>query len=236
LIADDEGQWLDLARFVPLPAFDPPRPPPRSRNSIRLIGADLDAVPTEFGDHVIPDYVTVTGMWLGDAIQVRSQSPTLPSPSAVPDWTEPPCPAPPGGWPRGETDANLEFDWDSLDDIAVSVVIFRPSGNQAVLVVAATDVDVATAVLNRQLPNRFCVVPSRWTQQELDAVQAHLDTHHDHWHLNSWGPAADSNGQTYIQADLIRVTAEIAAWTASLPDGLLKLVPALMPAVLRHSN
>ncbi|GAB1644098.1 hypothetical protein KRMM14A1259_45210 [Krasilnikovia sp. MM14-A1259] len=84
---------------------------------------------------------------------------------------------------------------DGLDNIAVSIVIFRPSRDQAVLVVAATDVDAATAVLRAQLPNRFCVLPSRWTREELDTVQAHLDAHDDDWHLDTWGPAVDSDGQ-----------------------------------------
>jgi hypothetical protein len=243
LMADDDGQWLDLASAIPLPLFDPPRPLPRSHNSVRLIGADLDAVPIEFGpDRVIAGRATVTGIWLGDAIEVRSQSPTFPPPSAmpnwtdpVPDWTNPPCPAPSGGWPRGEMDANLDFDRDGLGNIAVSVVTFRPSRDQAVLVVAATDVDAATAVLKPQLHNSFCVLPSRWTREELDAVQAHLDAHHDDWHLDTWGPAVDSGGQPYIEADLVRVTAEIATWAARLPDGLLKLVPALVPASLLQS-
>ncbi len=231
MVADEDGQWLDLARVTFLPLFDPPRPVPRSHRSIRLIGADFDAVPTQFGPHhATPDHATITGMWLGDAIQVRSQSPTGPAPRPVPDWTTPPCPPPPGGWPPGETDANLDFDGGDLDGVAVSVVIFRPSPRQAVLVVAASDVDTAKTVLEPQLPNQLCVVPSRWTRPQLDAVEAHLDLHAEDWSLHSWGPAADANGQPYVEAELVRTTAEIAEWAASLPAGLLTLVPSLAPA------
>jgi hypothetical protein len=233
MVADEEGRWLDLARAIFLPLFDPPRSLPRSHRSIRLIDADFDAVPTEFGPHhATPDHATITGMWLGDAIQVQSQSPTGPPPRPIPDWTMPPCPAPRRGWPRGKTDENLDFEGGDLDGLAVSVVIFRPSPDQAVLVVAASDVDAAKAVLEPQLPGRLCVVPSRWTGPQLDAVQAHLNLHSEDWALDSWGPAVDAHGQPYVEAELLRMTAEIAEWVAGLPVGLLKLVPSLTPAGL----
>lgn len=215
---------------MPLPLIETAQPPTRSHRSVRLIGADFDAVPTEFGPQTTPGHATVTGIWLGDAIQVLSQSPIAPPAEAVPDWTTPPCPAPSGGWPRGNPDDNLDFDADDLDSIAASVVVFRPSHDQAVLVVAATDIDAVKAVLEPQLPHRLCVVPSRWTRPQLDAVRAHLDAHHKDWDLDMWGPAADDRGQPYFEAALLRVTAEIAAWAATLPDGLLKLMPSLSPA------
>src|SRR5687767_6772036 len=63
MVADEDGQWLDLAGVTFLPLFDPPRPVPRSHRSIRLIGADFDAVPTQFGPHhATPDHATITGM------------------------------------------------------------------------------------------------------------------------------------------------------------------------------
>jgi hypothetical protein len=101
---------------------------------------------------------------------------------------------------------------------AVGTALFRPSSEQAVLVVAATDVDAVRTVLQPQLPGRLCVVPSRWTRAQLDDVMAHLSSHADKrldsdvpgagWKLEAWGQHADEHGQPYIQAHLFRVTAD----------------------------
>jgi hypothetical protein len=58
---------------------------------------------------------------------------------------------------------NLDFDLGDLEDTgaAVTTVIFRPSADQAVLVVAATDIATVEARLRPQLPDRLCVLPSR---------------------------------------------------------------------------
>ena len=64
MIADADGEWLDLARAMTLEWSDRPRP--RSHHSVRLIGADFDAVPTEFGpNNAIPGTATISGIWLG---------------------------------------------------------------------------------------------------------------------------------------------------------------------------
>lgn len=49
------------------------------------------------------------------------------------------------------------------------------------------------------------------------------------WKLDIWGPHADEHGQPYIRAKLFRVTADLADWADTLPDGLLKVIPALTP-------
>lgn len=93
MVVDADGEWLDLARVATLEWSDRPRP--RSRHSVRLIGADFDALPAEFGpNNAIPGCATITGIWLEDAIEVQSQSPARPTRRAVPEWTTPPCPRP----------------------------------------------------------------------------------------------------------------------------------------------
>jgi hypothetical protein len=230
LIADSDGEWLDLARVHTLEYPDPAR---RSSRSIRLIGADVDALPTRFGrGNTIPGFATITGIWLGDAIEVLSQSPAGPPAVARPQWTTPPCPAPPGGWPRGDTDDNLDFDLGNLQSrgAAVTAVLFRPSSEQTVLVVAASDIDAVTAVLQPQLPGRLCIVPSRWTRAQLDAVHARFTEHWQDWALDTCGEGADEHAQAFIVVELLRVTAELADWADTLPDGLLTLRPSLTPA------
>jgi hypothetical protein len=223
LVADAEGEWLDLARVDSL--VWSARPRPRSHRAVRLIGA-------RFGPN---STATVTGVWLGDAIQVQDQSPDGPAAPVHVEWTTPPCPAPDGGWPRGKPDDNLVFDLGELqtDGTAVSVVIFRPSAEQAVLVVAADDVEAVRTVLVPQLPGRVCVVPSRWSRAQLDQVRVHLDEHWADWYLDVWGERADEHGQLAIEVELLRVTNALADWADTLPDGLLTLVPSLTVAELR---
>jgi hypothetical protein len=231
LVADADGVWLDLARVIPLMWSDR-----RSNRSVRLTGADLRAVPTQFEPDTVPGAVTITGIWLGDTIEVKSQSPAGPFHAAPPpgssrEWITPPCPPPSGGWPRGKPNQSLDFDLGDLQTsgAAVTVVTYRPSPEQAVLVVAASDIDAVQTALRPQLPDRLCVVPSRWTQAQLDEVRARFDHHHEDWALDTWGKTIDEHAQPFIEVHLLRVTAELADWADTLPDGLLKLVPALTP-------
>src|SRR6266568_3794381 len=82
-------------------------------------------------------------------------------PHRYPRWDTPPCPPPAGGWPhldwgrgtRGRGVHNLDYDLGDLADTgaAVAVTTFRPSEDQAVLVVAAADRDAVEARLRPQL-------------------------------------------------------------------------------------
>jgi hypothetical protein len=112
---------------------------------------------------------------------------------------------------------------------AVAVTLFRPGPNQAVLVVAASDVAAVEARLRPQLGDSLCVVPSRWTKAQLDAVGDYLHRHHEQWTLYQWGPQNTDDGQAHMAARLVRVLPEIAAWTATLPQDILLLQPWLIP-------
>lgn len=140
----------------------------------------------------------------------------------------PPCPAPEGGWPHltwGHGDKNLEYDLGDLEDTgaAVAMTIFRPSEDQAVLVVAAADPAAVEAWLQPQLGELLGVVASKWTKAELEAVRAHLHSHHEEWNLYQWGPMNTEDGQTCMAAKLTRLLPQIAIWAASLPTGILSL-------------
>lgn len=78
---------------------------PMSRDSVRLQGADLSAVATEYGpDGSIPGWATI-----------------LPG-----VWTRPPCPAPAGGWPtgrNGDETEDLTFDLGDLQDTGAAVSV-----------------------------------------------------------------------------------------------------------------
>jgi hypothetical protein len=225
-VTDSAGDWLDLARVHLL--ID--RPPGwKSEWSVRLIGADAAAVPTDGAANQVSGYISVVGTWRDDSIEVTAQSPELPGREPIPDWTDPPCPPPPGGWRHGAV-GNLHYHIGDLESSGAMVtrVIFRPSADQEVLVVAATDIDVVTRQLSPRLPKQLCVVRSRFTREQLDKVGDVLHDHRHDWRLESFGlGSADEHAQPYTTAEPIRVTTEMADWADTLPDGLLRLRPAI---------
>jgi hypothetical protein len=126
---------------------------------------------------------------------------------------------------------NLDFDMGDLQTTgaAVTTVLFRPSDDQAVLVVAASDIAAVEARLRPQLHERLCVVPSRWTQQQLDDAERHFASMAEPWRLYGWGPRCDERAQATMTAELVTVTDEIARWVATQPDGLVSMEPCLRP-------
>jgi len=129
-------------------------------------------------------------------------------------------------------DIELSYDLGDLagTGAAVAVTVFHPGMSQAVLVVAAADLAVVEARLRPQLGKSLCVVLSRWTQDQLDAVRDHLHQRWRHWNLYELGPQHAEDGQAHITARLVRVLPEIAVWAASLHAGIVALEPWLTPA------
>lgn len=249
-VSGPDGDWLDLQRVHDL-IIKPPGW--KSDLSIRLIGADAAAVPSEFGSNQVPGHITVVGRWrapaageqvrLGDeSIEVETQTPDRPPPRPRADRTHPPCSPPPGGWPQNvswyegwphSTVSDLDLDIRDLESSGAMVqrAIFRPSEDQEVLVVAATDVEAVTRRLSPSLPNQLCVVRSRFTRAQLDEVRDVLLAHFQEWRLESFGTGnSDPQGQPFATAEPVRVTPELAAWADTLPKGLLLLHPTIIPA------
>jgi hypothetical protein len=229
-VTDPDGDWLDFARIDNL-LFKPPGW--KSDRSIRLIGADAEAVPTGFAANHVPGHISVVGTWRDENIEVTAQWPEIPDREPIPDWTDPPCPPPPGGWPYGVAVGNLQFHIGDLESSGAIVtrVLFRPSPAQVVLVIAATDIDAVTRQLAPHLPNQLCVVPSRFTRDQLNEVRDVLIAHWQDWRLESFSTGgADEHAQPFTTAEPFRVTAELTDWADTLPDGLLRLLPAIRPA------
>lgn len=108
---------------------------------------------------------------------------------------------------------------------------FRPSEDQAVLVVAAADPAAVEARLRPQLGELLCVVPSKWTRAELEAVRVHLHAHREEWNLYAFGGYSSAeDGQARITASLTRMLPEVAAWASDLRAGILDLDPWLTHA------
>ena len=209
-VADPGGDWLDLARVDDL-LFKPPGWKPD--RSIRLLGVDVEAVRTDSEANRTPGFVSVVGTWREESIEVETQSPEIPEWERSPDWTEPPCPPPPGGWRRGVAVGDLHFHIGDLESSGamVTCVIFRPSADQEVLVVAASDIDAVIRQLSPKLPNQLCVVPSRFTRDQLDEVRDVLHAHWREWRLERFGGlGTDEQAQPFTTAAPFRVNAEMA--------------------------
>ena len=113
-------------------------------------------------------------------------------------------PGPQGGWPATERHGDIELfydPWDLADTgAAVAIILFHPGSNQAVLVVAAADPAAVEARLGPQLGNSLCMVPSRWTRDQLDDVRDQLHQRWQQWNLYQLGPQHSEDGQAHITA------------------------------------
>ena len=237
LVRNQAGDWFEPELPLAEPGGRPRRVRPVSPFAIRIAGADFDDLAGHFEDDgMVEGFARVTGIWSGDQLQVQRQG--VPKGIAIfpPLWIIPPCPAPVGGWPRHRDNLRVSLD-DLLDTgAAVAVTVFRPGPDQEVLVVAATDPDTVEARLRPQLGQRFCIVASRWTTEELDAVRAHLHARQRAWNLFQLGQSTGEDGQARIVAKLTRVLPEIAVWATSLPAGIMSLDPWLRPVHPRPSD
>jgi hypothetical protein len=236
LVRNETGDWFEPPLPVALPGGLPRTVRAVWRGAVRVVGANFDELSDRFEhDGAVDGFAALTGIWSANQLRVERQMlPGRPY-RERPRWVTPPCPAPEGGWPHltwGHGDKNLEYDLGDLRETgaAVTVTTFRPSENQAVLVVAAGEPDAVERRLRPQLGKLLCVVRSQRTRAELDAVRAHLHGHHEQWNLYQWGgESSTEDGQARVTASLTRVLPEIAAWAASLPPGMLALEPWLVP-------
>jgi hypothetical protein len=235
LVRTEQGDWFEPPFAVSAIHIGDRAVRPVWSGAVRVAGANFEDLHERIQrDGAVQGWATVTGIWSGDHLRVERQTPQAPEPVRLPNWTVPPCPPPPGGWPDviSGGDSPLHYDIGDLRVTGALIVLtlFRPAKNKAVLVVAAADRAAVEARLRPQLGDCLCVVPSRWTRAELDSVTSHLHDRHDEWNVSRWGPSSTQDGQPYLTASLTRVLPEIAAWAASLPDGLLVLEPWLLPA------
>jgi hypothetical protein len=241
LVRNPDGDWFEPALPRTLIGGLERKVAAVWRGAVRIVGAHYDDLTNRFErDGAVEGYATVTGIWSGDELRTIRQTTPQKTPHRYPRWESPPCLPPVGGWPHldwdrgtwGRGEHNLDYDLGDLADTgaAVAVTTFRPSEDQAVLVVAAADRDAVEAQLRPQLGDLLCVVTSRWTKAQLDAVRAHLHAHWERWNLYALGPLNGEDGQTRMSAQLSRVFPEIAEWATSLPHGILSLDPWLSHA------
>ncbi len=247
LVRNPDGDWFEPVFPFRLPRGIERRVAAVWRGAVPIVGANFDDLTNRFEhEGAVEGYAAVTGIWSQDQLRAMRLTKPQNSPHRYPGWATPPCPPPAGGWPRVDWrsgiwrrgERNLDYDLGDLVDTgaAVAVTTFRPSEDQAVLVVAAADRDAVEAQLRPQLGELLCIVASLWTKAELDAARAHLHTHWEEWNLYGLGPSNGEDGQTRMAAQLARVLPDIAGWASALPPGILALDPWLRHAEPRPSH
>ena len=219
---------------VTLPLYAPGNEPPPwpVHMGVSVVGVDLDALDRRREKSgAIEGWAHLSGVWQNATLVVHTQEPPVfPVGDTSSQWSVPPGPPPPGGWPHGTADENLDAgDLHELDDSITALALFRPSPTQVVLVVASTEPSRVRAQLQSRFGPRLCVIESRWTKAQVRDAATHLCTNMDRWQIYQTGETVTEDGQTLVQAHTVRVIPEMIDWARLLPDGLVNIIPWLAP-------
>ncbi len=225
--------WFEPPMPVRLVAHAPGHePPPRpSGVGVRTSGVDLDRLSSRFEkDGAVAGWATLSGIWRGERLDVIEQSEESRDENPWrPFWRTPPCPPPPGGWPQVPEGSNIEPSPPSSIPGRVSVVVFRPTPTQVVLVVATSQPEAAEALLRPVYGDALCVVASRWSPDQVEAVRQALHRHWAEWGVYEFGGRAGDDAQVTVAAKVVRVLPGIAEWSLTVPPGIVEVTPWLGP-------
>lgn len=216
-----------------------PSPLNECPSGVTVTGVDLAALT---GRETVGDAVrgtaTLVGVYAGGTLAVQSQSPSVPPAPPGPGYSDdPPCPAPAGGWPQGQADANI--DTGPLDafqaahqDEVVGIATLRPSSTQAVAyLLTSGDAAAAADELRTHYGPALCVAHTDVTPAQLRAARSAF---------TALMPPGDSPADIYTVSDYtitpppaigvgcVLVTPDVAARAAAFP-GLVQFDPWLSP-------
>jgi hypothetical protein len=234
-VLEVEGEvWFE--RPEPVPLVWPPRPPRPGRFAVRAHGVDLDRLDRR-QQHAtgIEGWTTLTGTWQSQRLRVRTQTSWQPPDSRRGRRTDPPCAPPPQGWPRNGEHGNPmpsappDDEWEALS--IMQVAWFHPAGAGPVLVVSAEDPARVERLLRPEFGAALCVVPSRYTRQQIEGVARRLRVEGEsrRWLISMHGSGVGGDGQPRLTVELARVVPAMAEWAATVPDGLLAVDVWLAP-------
>lgn len=150
----------------------------------------------------------------------------------------PPCPAPPGGWPTGAADENLDLtpieDYGrEHPDVVLTPAQLRPSSRQVLAyVLTLTDPGPVDVALRPAYGGRLCVVRSRYSRGQISRATQAFTSRTDGGHADIYAVGAGAlaaDGQPVIEVECVQVNPELVAVAAEQPRGLVRLRPWLQP-------
>jgi len=207
---------------------------------VDLHGADLGRLSQRRAQHgAVEGYAEVDATYRRGELTGRAQRARVPAAQVLAEVV-PPCLAPPGGWPAGARDENLDLQpvlayGAAHPGTVLMPAQLRPSRTQVLAyVLTLGDPVPVMAALRPAYGARLCVVRSRWDDAQLTrAAQAlTLDTATartgEEYAVGRGGFAPDA--QLQVEVSLTRVTVRIARVAAGQPPGLVRLQPWLRPA------
>jgi hypothetical protein len=233
VVAYEGKVWFDPPLPVPAIRYAPGHePPPRpSRLGVLVRGVDLGRLSNRFEkDGGVSGWASLTGTWRDGYLDVVEQSEEWREQDHwQPVWVDPPCSPPADGWPRVPAGSNIEPSPPETIPGMVSVVLFRPTTTQVVLVVASSQPDAAEALLRPLYGDALCVVPSRWTPEQVESVRQAMQENWAAWRVYETGNRSGEDAQVTVTAKVVQVVPAMADWSRSLPYGIADVTPWLRP-------
>jgi hypothetical protein len=212
---------------------------------VDLIGVDLSKLAGRYAYHgSVEGNARVTGTLHAGTLTVTAQEPPS-SDQTSPQFENPPCPAPAGGWPiggPGNLDSTPAEDYAHEHPGTVfEFALLRPGRRQVVAYVLTTGAPAPVdAALRPHYGSRLCVFRSRYTRAEVNAARRPFDQ----WMQRSTagapavvtapaivavGEGLSVTSQAAVDVQLDWVTPELAAIAGRQPAGLVQLQPWLRP-------
>lgn len=215
--------------------------PPRCEDAIRVKGVDLARLRDRVSRHGRTwGLAYLAGTFRSGTLTVARQGPPKPAPNSGPSLRNPPCAAPPGGWPSGPPSASARRALDSyrvrFPDDVVAVAIFHPSSGGSVVTIASTDPARTRAILGTPFRGRLCIVRSRYRAAVVRRVKASLtallrrsSSPRGRYEMTGVGLTVSEQGQPRVLVEALVETSALRRVVASKPAGLVEVVPWLRP-------
>lgn len=174
-------------------------------------------------DGAVEGYATLVGRLEGEVLVVTKQS--TPEPDAFPPNLDPPCPAPPGGWPAtSNPDTGPMSAYQSQHpDLVAQVAIIRPTDNLAYTFVLTWG-DPAPA--RSDLGPGVCVLQSKVAKVDFDAATRDVSDRgftRANGVYSFGGSSLAPDGQIYAGLQAVRTTPALEALVAKYPAGTVRI-------------
>ena len=232
VVVDGDEVWFEPPLPMTLVHYSSKPPAPRpSGLGVRAVGVDLDALDE--------GWASLSGAWQNDRLVVRGQGNIGPDSRRdlgpgfrreEPRGTRPPCPPPPGGWPYGEPDEDIDVPPDLVSAYPITSLARSgpvpgsaswwspPRSPSRSTPTCAPGTAIASASSAADGPGA-----------EVDDLLHRLREGMSQWMVYECGETVAEDGQPLVTANVSRVLPAFASSVRAVPDGLLSLSSWLAP-------